>query len=576
MLSKEYHRLLKRQLLKAGLSLETNPELAGFLLNVSQAYNSFDKDIYHLENVLELSSKELFTLNEELTKDRDNVKYKLEHIVNNIGGVIFETDLKGNFTYLNKAWKTYTGHSIKKTLGKNYKEFIPKKNLEENKKDYKFYNKKSPFFIFKIIKKGKIKWFELSAKQYKNSKNVPYGFIGTIIDITSLKEAEIELHKASASKDEFLSTMSHEIRTPLNAVTGLANILLMEAYLPEQVDTLKALKYSSEHLLGLINDLLDFDKIKSGKVEVIEKEFSLIAFLDHLKGQFSQQPDKKNVVFKLDIVNELPENIVGDQLVLNQIIQNLLSNSFKFTEKGSVTLSVKTLGKSGDKITLQFKVIDTGIGITKSRQETIFESFVQASSETAIKYGGSGLGLSICRRLLKLKNSDLHVISKLGKGSTFFFEIDVKVNKKGYASANEEVSLKPIFGSLNISVLVAEDNKMNVLILKKFFSNWNVKYTVVYNGAEALKILETENCNFDLILMDLQMPVLDGYETTRRIRKLSDIKKANTPIIALTALAQTDVKEKTKLYKMNGFMGKPFEPHKLYALLEMYSHFVAE
>ena len=573
MLSKEYHRLLKRQLAKAGLSLEDNHELDGFLQNISQAYNSFDKDIYHLENVLELSSKELFELNEELKKDRDKATNKLEHLVDNIGGVIFETDFKGNFTYLNTAWKRYTGYSIKKTIGRNYKEFIPKKNVEENKKHYNFYKKKRPVFIFKLKRRGKVKWFELRAKQYKNSEKESYGFIGTITDITNLKEVEIELHKASVSKDEFLSTMSHEIRTPLNAVTGLANILLMEKYLPEQVETLEALKYSSEHLLGLINDLLDFDKIKSGKVEVVEKEFNLISFLEQIKGQFSQQASRKNLVFELEKENELPENVIGDRLVLNQVIQNLLSNSFKFTDKGSVILSVKNIGASSNKITLQFKVIDTGIGITKSRQETIFESFVQASSETAVKYGGSGLGLSICRRLLKLKNTDLQVISKFGKGATFFFDIDFKINNNTISVSNEKGSLKPVFNPLNINVLVAEDNKMNVLILKKFFSNWSVKYTVVNNGEEALNIFNTENCDFDLILMDLQMPVFDGYEATKRIRQLTDSKKANIPIIALTALAQTDVKEKTKLYKMNGFMGKPFEPHKLYALLETYSHF---
>lgn len=186
--------------------------------------------------------------------------------------------------------------------------------------------------------------------------------------------------------------MSHEIRTPLNAVTGLSNILLMEDYLPEQVDTLKALKYSSEHLLGLINDLLDFNKIKSGKVDVIEKEFSLVSFLDHIRDQFSMQAVKKDVRFKLVEENDLPEDIIGDKLVLSQIIQNLLSNSFKFTEKGCITLSVRNQGVLNDKVTLGFKVIDTGIGITESRQETIFESFVQASSETAIKYGGTGLG----------------------------------------------------------------------------------------------------------------------------------------------------------------------------------------
>ncbi|WP_158845061.1 PAS domain-containing hybrid sensor histidine kinase/response regulator [Algibacter sp. L1A34] len=571
MLNKDYHRLLKRQLTKAGFNTIDNPEMVSFIQTVNAAYNSFDKDIYHLENVLELSSTELFALNEELTKERDNTKSKLEHVVDHIGGIIFETDLEGNFTYLNTAWEKYIGYSLKETLGRNYKEFIPKKNVEENKKHYNFFNKKNTVFIFKLLRDNKTMWFELRAKLFKNAEKKASGFIGTITDITNLKETEIELHKASISKDEFLSTMSHEIRTPLNAVTGLSNILLMEDYLPEQVDTLKALKYSSEHLLGLINDLLDFNKIKSGKVDVVEKEFSLISFLDHIVDQFSLQAIKKGIRFELIKENEIPENIIGDKLVLTQIIQNLLSNSFKFTKKGSITLSVKNQGVINDIITLGFKVIDTGIGITKSRQVTIFESFVQASSEIAVKYGGTGLGLSICRRLLRFKNSDLQLSSKLGKGSTFFFNIDFKINNKSSSLVNNKVNLKPVFKSLNINVLVAEDNKMNVLILKKFFLNWNVNFTVVENGEEAFKLFKKDQFDFDLVLMDLQMPILNGYQATKRIRKLEDPIKANIPIIALTALAQTDVKEKTELYKMNGFMGKPFEPNKLYALLEVYS-----
>ena len=572
MLKNDYHRLLKRQLLKAGLSETDSPEFAGFIKSVNDAYNSFDKDVYHLENVLELSSKELFALNEELTKNYDNTKSKLEHIVGHIGGVIFETDLEGNFTYLNPAWEKYIGVSVKDTLGRNYKEFIPKKNVEENKKQYNFFNKKKTVFVFKFKKGSHVMWFELKAQLFKNTDNEAYGFIGTITDITNFKEIELALHKASISKDEFLSTMSHEIRTPLNAVTGLSNILLMEDYLPEQVDTLKALKYSSEHLLGLINDLLDFNKIKSGKLDVIEKEFCLTSFLDHIRDQFTLQAVKKDVRFKLVEENDLPESIIGDKLVLSQIIQNLLSNSFKFTEKGCITLSVKNRGILGDRATLRFKVIDTGIGISKNRQETIFESFVQASSETAIKYGGTGLGLSICRRLLRFKNSDLHVVSKLGKGSTFFFTLDFKINSTSEALTSKNAYLKSSYKPLDINVLVAEDNKMNVLILKKFFSKWSVTFTVVENGEEALKHFEKEVCEFDLVLMDLQMPVVNGYQATKRIRKLADPKKANIPIVALTALAQIDVKEKTELHKMNGFMGKPFEPNKLYTLLEAYSH----
>lgn len=572
MLDKNYHRLLTRQLRKSGLNTMDNLDFACFLEAVNAAYNSFDKDVYRLENVLEISTKELFALNKKLIQERDNTKSKLEHIVDNIGGVIFETDLEGNFTYLNVAWEKNTGYAVKESLGRNYKEFISDTDREENKSDLFIFNKKRTVFSFKLKTPNKDAWFELRAKIFINSEGEELGFIGTIIDITNLKDIEIELHKASVAKDEFLSTMSHEIRTPLNAVTGLANILLMEDYSPSQEETLKALKYSSEHLLSLINDLLDFNKIKSGKIERVEKEFSLTSFLDKIKEQFNFQAHKKGVVFKLIEENHLPENIIGDQLLLTQIVQNLLSNSFKFTEAGSVTLSVKNLGEICDKLTLGFRVIDTGIGVTKSKQEAIFDSFVQASSETAIKYGGTGLGLSICRRLLKLHNSDLQLVSKLGKGSTFFFNIDFKLNRERESFTNKKDSLKTVFRPLNINVLVVEDSKMNVLVLKKMFLNWKVTFAFAENGEEAVKLFEKGLCDFDLILMDLQMPVMNGYEATKYIRELPDPKKANIPIIALTALAQTDIKEKTKEHKMDGFIGKPFEPSYLYSILQAYSH----
>ncbi|GAA4948850.1 hypothetical protein GCM10023314_22670 [Algibacter agarivorans] len=571
MLNNDLHRLLKRQLKKADLNDLDNPQLTDFLNTINDAYKSFDKDVYHIENILEQSSKELFAANQKLINERDTTKTKLENLVDNIGGVIFETDMHGNFTFLNNAWEKYSGFTIENTLGKSFKDFLVTKNIEGNKESHKLFSKKKKRieFIFKHKKNNKLKWFELKSKLIKDNNGLPTGFIGTIIDVTNLKETEVELQKASKSKDEFLSTMSHEIRTPLNAVTGLTNILLMEDYLPEQVENLKALKYSGEHLLGLINDLLDFDKIKSGKLKVIEKDFSLNYFLENIKSHFQLRAEKKGVVFNVIKENNIPDNIIGDKLKLTQIVKNLLSNSLKFTEKGSIVLSVQNLGFDKNKISLKFKIIDTGIGISKSRQESIFESFMQANSETSLKYGGTGLGLSISKKLLNLQNSNLIVESKLGQGATFSFEITYKVSNRLNLYEPDMIKMQPNYAPLNINVLVAEDNKMNILILKRFFLKWKVNYKVAENGEEVLQFFESSN--FDLVLMDLQMPILDGYQTAKVIRNMSDKSKANIPIVALTAFAQTDIKEKTKRYKMNGFMGKPFNPEKLYALLKSYS-----
>ena len=571
MLNKDFHRLLKRQLKKSGLDILDKPEYSKFLNMVNDAYKGFDKDVMRIENILEESSKELIIVNKKLKRERDKTKTQLENIVDNVGGVIFETDLEGNFTFLNNAWEKYSGIPLEKSIGKSFKDFLKGENIDGNVGFNQLFNnkKKEIKFIFKYKNQDQLMWFEVKSKLINDNKGIPSGFIGTIIDVTNLKETEIELHKASKSKDEFLSTMSHEIRTPLNAVTGLTNILLMEDFLPEQAENLKALKYSGEHLLGLINDLLDFSKIKSGKLKIVEKDFSLDYLLESIKSHFKLRAGRKKLIFQIIKDENVPNNIIGDKLKLTQIIKNLLGNSLKFTESGSIILSIKNHGINKNKVNLEFKVIDTGIGISKSRQKSIFESFMQANSETFIKYGGTGLGLSICKKLLKLQGSDLKVESALGKGAAFSFVINYKVSNRLDVFEPDMIKMQPNYEPIKLNVLVAEDNKMNALILKRFFSNWEVDFKIAENGKALLNIYK--NFDFDLILMDLQMPQLDGYETTKIIRNLPNKSKASIPIIALTAFAQTDIKEKTRQYKMDGFMGKPFNPVELYNLLKSYS-----
>lgn len=573
MLNSEYHRLLRRQLKKVSPELLDNSAFVQFLDNVNQAYKSFDKDVLHIENILERSSQELFAANTQLKHERDVTKLRLKNLVDNIGGVIFETDINGNFTFLNSAWETYSGYSVKESLGRNYLDFLVSDSVQSDIDISKTFGKHKRYikFIFKHFYENSEKWFELKAKAFKAKNGLAAGFIGSITDVTTLKETEIELQKASTAKDEFLSTMSHEIRTPLNAVTGLTNILLMEDCLPEQIDHLKALKYSGEHLLGLINDLLDFSKIKSGKMHLIEKDFSLKQLLENINRDFSLRAEKKGVVFNVVKYGNVPNNIIGDELKLNQILKNLLSNSLKFTEKGSIALQVKDFGIDRNKVRLQFMVIDTGIGISKVKQETIFESFMQANDDTSIKYGGTGLGLAISKKLLQLQKSDLDLQSEEGKGSCFSFTISYKVSNRLNSFKPDMVKAPLVYEPLNVNVLVAEDNKMNVLILRQFFQKWNINFKIAENGKEVLEYFEARNFNFDLVFMDLQMPVLDGYKTTRVIRNLEDDIKSNIPIIALTAFAQTDIKAKTKRYGMNGFMSKPFNPAELYRVLKSYS-----
>jgi PAS domain S-box-containing protein len=524
------------------------------------------------EKTLEEKSAELFYVNQQLVSERDRTKTKLETIVRNVEGVIFESDLKGNFTFLNQAWETYSRCSVEESLGKNFTHFLKDENIEGDQTVSHLFSGdiQNLEFILKNFQLESVRWYKVKFRMNKNSFGKNIGYVGTIIDITNLKTTEIELQEASEAKDRFLSTMSHEIRTPLNAVTGLANILLMDDHMPEQEENLKALKYSGEHLLGLINDLLDFSKIKSGKLKLVEKEFNLEVLLKNIHSNFAHKADKKELQFEVKWCNKTPFLVIGDGIKLSQILKNLLSNSFKFTEHGGIKLTVNNLGVKNNRVDLEFKVIDTGIGIAKEKQETIFESFMQESAETSVKYGGTGLGLAICKRILKLQNSDLEVVSEPGKGSTFSFTLSFKISNRLSTYTPDLIQTQPTYKPLHLKILVAEDNKMNVLILKKFLQMWKVDYTLAYNGEEVIEIYNKKD--FDLILMDLQMPVMNGYEATKVIRGFSDKDKANIPIVALTAFAQADIKAKIQKYRMNGFMSKPFNPIELYNLLATYCY----
>ena len=566
-----FHRLLNRQIKKSGLDKIDSNELSEFLNLVNDAYHGSDADVLRIENILEESSKELFIANQNLKKDRDKTQNQLENIVDNVRGVIFETDLEGNFTYLNKAWTSYIGLSVEETLGRNYKEFLTGKNQELNEKLTSAFQEKEEKFkiVFKYeLPERRTIWIEIRFVLVTNETGWKTGYIGTILDITTLKETEIALKKASTAKDNFLSTMSHEIRTPLNAVTGLANILLMEEYLPQQLENLKALKYSGEHLLGLIDDLLDFNKIQAGMIEIAENDFNLDQLLENIKIHFKLKAATKKLNFQVIKEEDIPSNIIGDELKLTQILNNLLSNAFKFTSEGSIILEIKKLEQHNNKVNLEFEIEDTGVGITKERQRVIFKSFVQADQDTYIKYGGTGLGLAISKKLLKLQGSDLMVKSDLGKGATFSFRINFKIGNELDYYNPDSFKPAPDYKPLDLDVLIAEDNKINILILKRFLSNWEVNFKVAQNGEEVLNIYK--NFDFDLILMDIQMPKMNGYEATEIIRNLPDANKSNIPIIALTAFAQTDIKEKATEYKMNDFLGKPFNPVKLYEILKSF------
>lgn len=399
-------------------------------------------------------------------------------------------------------------------------------------------------------------------------------FLLIIRDVSERKKREEELltaldraNEATRAKQQFLSVMSHEIRTPLNGILGAVNLLLQENPREDQLDYFKTLEFSGNHLLSLVNDILDFSKIEANRIQFERIDFNLRELVKGLMKIFAFKANDKGIELKLNVAESIPDVVKGDPMRLNQILTNLIGNAVKFTEKGEISLKINITEQHEKFLRCRFEVTDTGIGILPEKLSTIFEFFSQADTNTTRKYGGTGLGLAITRKLVELQDGTIEVLSEVNKGSSFSFELTFEVaimagNREVKASGNLQHSLK------GIRILLVEDNKINQMIAGKFLNRWDAVVVIAENGKEALeKSLESK---FDIILMDLQMPELDGYETSRLIRARADDYSLNIPIIALTASAYNEVKDGVMLSGMNDIINKPFIPDELNRIVHEY------
>jgi PAS domain S-box-containing protein len=423
-----------------------------------------------------------------------------------------------------------------------------------------------------ILPDGSIKHIHAIGKPGYNEQGKITRLYGAIMDITEWKDAKealikakVQAEQAAIAKSQFLSTMSHEIRTPMNAVIGFTH-LLMQNPREDQRLYLSTLKFSAENLLVLINDILDFNKIEAGKIEFEEVDFSVSELISNIKHATVQKADEKRIRLRLLIDDDVPSLVVGDPVRLGQIITNLVSNAIKFTDQGTVTISTNLVSSDKEHTIINFEIQDTGIGIPTDKQESIFESFTQASSDTTRKYGGTGLGLTITRRLLELQGSDIKLTSKEGEGSIFSFDLRFGNSNKTISKSKQhhrmfKESLK------GLRILIAEDNQINVVLAKEFLRQWEVECDVAENGIIALQLIQTNH--YDLVLMDLQMPEMDGYETTLEIRKMPQYK--DLPIIALTASAMMNIQDRAFVVGMNDYISKPFNPDELYSKIRVHS-----
>ena len=425
-----------------------------------------------------------------------------------------------------------------------------------------------------ISAKGNLKWVRSVGKaQFEDGKATK--LVGVFQDITkevelreTLEEKRILAEEASKAKNRFLSAMSHEIRTPLNGIIGAAYLLQNKSPKPEQIEYISMLNDSSLHLLSLVDNVLDFGKIEEGKIELENINFDLKQLATNTIHPWKIQSEDKGLDFIFEYSNELSNVYIGDPTRIRQVLTNLLSNALKFTKKGHIKISINRKNEHNEVEQIEFLVEDTGIGISEKNKNTVFQDFTQADSSITRKFGGSGLGLTITQELVKLMGSEIQLSSELKKGSTFSFCISLPLGKEE-TDRIDEFNQEDISNSLSDRViLLVEDNEFNRRIAQDYLETWGVKVVTAVDGLKAIKALEHKS--FDLILMDLQMPNLDGYKATKLIRALEGNYYKSVPIIALTASALITSKNKVLEAGMNDFLTKPLKPVDLYQGIKKY------
>jgi len=374
---------------------------------------------------------------------------------------------------------------------------------------------------------------------------------------------------ASKAKSAFLAAMSHELRTPMNGVIGMIELLLLGKLDPSQQQAVDTIRESSLALLAVLNDILDFSKIEAGEMRLEKIGFDLSKTVERTVALLKPQIEKKNLTFRFEWDNNLPNTVIGDPTRLTQIITNLLGNAIKFTQSGSVTLNARLVQQTGKDVTLHFEIQDTGIGIAPDVIPKLFNSFTQADSSTTRKFGGTGLGLAIVKRLCELMQGDCGVHSEVGRGSTFWFDITLArdTHPGPLQCADNNAVVRAAADRRALNVLVVEDNMVNQQVAVMLLETIHCNCEVAENGVSAVE-LATHARPFDLILMDCQMPEMDGYEATRRIRAHEQRHNLHVPIIALTANAMIGDREQCLSVGMDDFLSKPFQLHELSTMLD--------
>lgn len=483
-------------------------------------------------------------------------------------------DMEGRILSVNPALCKSMGYAEKDLVGKIISDFFPvdDQRLFAGNYLHSITSTGKADGVLRVVNRdASISYLLFQNYKMEEAGADPY-VIGFAQDITVRVNTERELRKAKQvteemahAKEVFLANMSHEIRTPMTAIVGIAGLMGKTVLNERQREYLRHIQASANNLLMIVNDVLDLEKIIAGKLKFERVVFSVQERVDICVQSFRFKAEEKGVALYYRNGLGDDDTVLGDPHRLSQVLNNLISNAVKFTERGAITVKTCIHEKNADSIRIRFEVIDTGIGIPENKQGEIFEPFVQANSAVSRKYGGTGLGLSISRDLVQLMNGKLNVISQPGSGSAFAFVLPFERSSQKPNNAN--MALEINYKSLGRKkVLVAEDVELNQYLAKHIMESWGFEVNIANNGSEAVRMVEEGE--YDLVLMDIQMPEMDGMEATRRIRQMGNKVKAATPIIALTANALKGDSEKYMAAGMNDYLSKPFDEPKLFLVIE--------
>lgn len=530
----------------------------------------FDKALLLLQNT-KAELDRIKTLQSEKDEKSEEIQ---DDIIDLLGDGVLEINKYGAVVYYSKQLKSFF-----KKLNSQYNNIF---SLLSRKDRYKLLRKVSELKSGRIIKEeislvagGQKHCFIVSVKPKVlsvNGKKKTIGAVALLTNISHQKAVENELIKAKEKalnatkvKSEFLSRMTHEIRTPIHAITNFTQVLLDSDPLNSQREYLEFIRFSSENLLTIVNDVLDFSKIEAGKMVFENKSFDIKNLLNTLYNIFRKRSEHKNLFFNLHFGPHFPQFVSGDSAKLTQVLSNLLSNAIKFTESGGIELSTSLIEETNEQYKLRFTVKDSGIGITKSKLKTVFKEFQQAEVYTNREYGGTGLGLTITKYFVELQKGTIWADSKKGEGSSFIFELSF--GKPG-AQEIKNISVPKTTKRRNmegLKILVVEDNHLNRLVAEKILKKWKAEVDVAENGLKGSELAAKND--YDIILMDIEMPVMNGYEAAMEIRRFNK----EIPIIALTASLLADVRKNSIRSGMNSFVSKPFTEGELWEAIKCYS-----